>query len=199
MKVLFIKIKILAEEKLSRLIPDEQKEGNTGDNHCLVSLTDSVNGIEGLLKELEVSEEVIEEIKSQDLENLLIIVNDGIRFNGFRKHGLNLKRSGSLGYKNFNVNLDQEEVYINNKRIKLTTLEYNLLLFFINNAKKIVSREEIINYLWGADHKLPTAEVTLYTHIKNLKKKLLRSGIDNFIHSIYGHGYKFEDPDEIIP
>lgn len=41
-------------------------------------------------------------------------------------------------------------------------------------------------------------EDNLYTHIKNLKKRLVKSGVDNFIHSIYRKGHIFQDPAEVI-
>jgi DNA-binding response OmpR family regulator len=162
-------------------------------------LQDSPYSAEDLLKELEVSKEMIEEIRKSDSDNKLIfILNDEINLIGLNNRlSFDVKKSGNLEYKIFNINLDQEEVYINNKRVKLTTLEYKLLLFFLYNAKKLISKQEIIDYLWDKGSK-DLCLVNLYTHIKNLKKKLIKSGVGNFIHSIYGQGYKFEDPEEII-
>lgn len=199
MKVLFLNTEILSKEMLQKLASCTKKEKDCCNHSYLITLHESISTTEDLLRELNVSKETIEEISGSDLDKFLIILNDGIRFKGLNTNlNYDFKKSGNLEYKNFNINLDEKEVYINNKRARVTMLEYKLLLFFIYNAKRTISRGEIINYLWGTNNKQPAPEVTLYTHIKNLKKKLIKSGVNNFIHSIYGQGYKFEDPKEVV-
>lgn len=200
MKVLFIETQILFKEKLNRLIPCWESEGNTCEFPSMITLYNSPYTTENFLQELQVSKELIEELKLSNTGNeLVIILNKGVRSGRNTKHlNYEFKKSGKLEYKNFTIDLDQEEVYVNRKRIKVTSLEYKLLLLFIYNAKKLIRREEIVNYLWSKSDKQLASEATVYTHIKNLKKKIIKCGVDNFIHSIYGQGYKFEDPDEII-
>jgi DNA-binding winged helix-turn-helix (wHTH) protein len=197
MRVLFIDT-VLSGEKLLRIFFNEKKERNSYDSPHLINLNDTQYTTENILKALEVDKEMIDKIMNANKDgNLLIIVNDKIKFST-QNHPLNFdfKKSGSLHYKSFHVNLEKEEVYVNNKQVKLTMLEYRLVRLFLNNIKKIISREEIIEYLWNIkDNKTKAIEDNLYTHIKNLKKKLAKSGGDNFIHSVYGRGYIFHEPE----
>lgn len=200
MKILFIESEVDSINKLIQLSSKAEIEKTTFDYPYLATMNNSLNTTEDILKELNVNGEMIEEIKKYELDNvLLIILKDKKIINEHSNHlTFDFKKTGNLKYKNFNFDLDQEEVYINDRRIILTALEYKLLLFFVTNAKKIVSRNEIIDYLWDNSSKQVTGDATLYTHIKNLKKKIIKSGIGNFIHSIYGQGYRFEDPEEIL-
>jgi two-component system alkaline phosphatase synthesis response regulator PhoP len=78
------------------------------------------------------------------------------------------------------------ECKINENPISLTTLEFNLLSFIIDNHEKVLSREKILNYVW----KDVTAitKRTVDTHMVSLRKKLVGFNCD--FSSIYGSGYQ---------
>ena len=199
MKILFIETEILEREKFLNFISCTNGEGNLFTNPYPVSLHDAPCNLEDLLKELKISDEMIEQFRRSDMDKFLIILYDGIRFDRPINHlNFDFEKSENLEYKFFNVNLKKGEVYIYNKRLNLTAMEYKILLYFIYNSKKLITKNEIIDYVWGKNENQQASDVNMYTHIKNLKRKLSKSGLRNFIHTAYGQGYRFEDPDDVI-
>jgi len=87
---------------------------------------------------------------------------------------------------------DKFSVFVNDKSISLTKKEYDLLLFFISNKNRVLTKEAIAGHLWG-DH-IDSAESFdfVYTHLKNLRRKIVDKGGEDHIRTIYGIGYKFQ-------
>ena len=88
------------------------------------------------------------------------------------------------------LNLDEKSVKVNNKIIDLTKKEYDLLLYFISNKNKVISKGAIAEHLWGDDMDMADNYDFIYTHIKNLRKKIVQAGSRDYIKSIYGMGYR---------
>jgi DNA-binding response OmpR family regulator len=65
------------------------------------------------------------------------------------------------------------------------------LLFFISNREKVLTKEAIIEHAWGENSNAFGNLDFVYTHIKNLRKKITDSGGGDYIRSVYGVGYKF--------
>lgn len=86
---------------------------------------------------------------------------------------------------------DEAEVRVKGRKIILTKKEFDLLLYFLANQKRVLTKESIAEYLWG-DHidGLDSLDF-VYTHIKNLRKKLQEHGGTDYIQNVYGLGYKF--------
>ena len=80
------------------------------------------------------------------------------------------------------------EVLINNEKINLTSTEFKILLILIKNMGKVLSRDEILDKLWGIDKVV--VDRTIDVHIKNLRDKL--KDYKYHIKNIRGVGYKFE-------
>lgn len=80
---------------------------------------------------------------------------------------------------------------VNNTPLELTRKEYELLLYFLSNRKKVISKNAIAEHLWG--DAMENNNDFIYTHIKNLRKKLIDAGNADYIKSVYGMGYKFSD------
>lgn len=82
----------------------------------------------------------------------------------------------------------RREVRIENKICELTPKEYELLIYFKNNKNIALSRESILNAVWGYDYfgDLRTVD----THIKKLRAKLGEHG--SMIETVRGYGYRFE-------
>jgi DNA-binding response OmpR family regulator len=100
----------------------------------------------------------------------------------------------TIEFDELHVNLDEKEATVNNKILDLTKKEYELLLYFISNKNKVISKSAIAEHLWGDNMDLADNYDFIYTHIKNLRKKLMQSGAPDYIRSIYGMGYKFGLP-----
>jgi DNA-binding response OmpR family regulator len=88
---------------------------------------------------------------------------------------------------------EQMEVSVKNQSLVLTKKEYDLLVFFISNKDRILTRESIAEHLWGDEMDTADSFDFIYTHIKNLRKKIMEKGGEDYIKTIYGMGYKFTD------
>ena len=85
------------------------------------------------------------------------------------------------------------EVTVKNKIINLTKKEYDLLLFFISNKNKVLTKEMIAEHLWGDNIDMIDSFDFIFTHIKNLRKKIVKNKGKDYIKTIYGMGYKFSE------
>jgi len=90
----------------------------------------------------------------------------------------------------FYIDTIAKTVKVNNKILDLTQKEYQLLLFFIINKNRVLSKNAIAQHLWGDDMDYTDNYDFLYTHIKNLRKKIINAGGDDCIKSMYREGYK---------
>jgi DNA-binding response OmpR family regulator len=86
---------------------------------------------------------------------------------------------------------DKRTLKIKNENIELTRREFDILLFFSSNRDKVLTKETIIQYIWGEDSNSFGNLDFVYTHIKNLRKKLADKTGKDYIQSVYGIGYKF--------
>ena len=89
------------------------------------------------------------------------------------------------------INLLGRTVEVNQVRIVLTRKEYDMLLYFIANKGKVISKTAIAEHMWGDEMDMHDNFDFIYTHIKNLRKKLLDADCKDYLKSIYGIGYKF--------
>lgn len=76
--------------------------------------------------------------------------------------------------------------------VELTQKEFQLLLFLSVNKNRILSKNAIAQHLWGDDMDFAANYDFIYSHIKNLRKKLMAAGSEDCIRSIYGEGYKLQ-------
>ncbi|MCX7615644.1 MAG: response regulator transcription factor [Clostridiales bacterium] len=91
----------------------------------------------------------------------------------------------------FRIDEKRREVWLKDKILLLTLKEYELLVYFKNNKNVAVSREKILNAVWGYDYfgGLRTVD----THVKKLRAKL--AGYRDLIQTVRGYGYRFETDD----
>ncbi len=90
------------------------------------------------------------------------------------------------------IDLLAKTVSISNKPVDLTRKEYELLLYLASNKNKVVSKMAIAEHLSGDSAEIFDNFDFIYTHMKNLKKKLTTAGYQDNIRSLYAIGYKFE-------
>jgi len=98
--------------------------------------------------------------------------------------------SDSITFKEIRLDTLARSAYVNDESIALTRKEYDLLLFFITNQGRIISKAIIAEHLWGDDSDLLDNFDFIYVHINNLRKKLTKAGA-KYIQTAYGSGYKF--------
>ena len=98
--------------------------------------------------------------------------------------------NATITFNEIKVNTESRTAYINDKIIVLTKKEFDLLLFFITNRGRVLSKEIIAEHLWGDHMDLADNFDFIYVHINNLRKKLTDEGA-KYIKTAYGSGYKF--------
>lgn len=98
--------------------------------------------------------------------------------------------NNKLIFNEISINLTGRTVKVNNAPVILTRKEYDMLLYFIANKGKVISKNAIAEHLWGDEMDMHDNFDFIYTHIKNLRKKLLDANANDYLKSIYGIGYK---------
>lgn len=90
------------------------------------------------------------------------------------------------------IDLLAKTVAVNENPVTLTRKELELLLFFIGNKNRVISKSALAEHLSGDIADMLENHDFVYAHIKNLKKKLQDSGCDQYLKTVYGMGYKWE-------
>lgn len=93
-----------------------------------------------------------------------------------------------INYNNIRVDLDKAKVYNNQKEVILTNLEYRILLLFLNNANRLVTRDEILEKIWDVDANFVN-DNTLSVYIKRLRRKISDNNDAELIKTVRGMGY----------
>ena len=88
------------------------------------------------------------------------------------------------------VDINASVIYVNDAVLNLTRKEYDLLLYFIYNKNRVLTKESIAEHLWGDEIDQVDNFDFIYNHVKNLRKKISVAGGQNPIRSVYGMGYK---------
>ena len=90
------------------------------------------------------------------------------------------------------IHPEERRVHVNKQEVILTTKEYELLLYFIANKNRVVSKSAVAEHLWGDNADRLDNFDFIYNHIKNLRKKLMDKGCYDYLKTIYGIGYNFK-------
>jgi DNA-binding response OmpR family regulator len=101
--------------------------------------------------------------------------------------------SETIQFNEIQINPSSKSVTVNDKPIELTKKEYNLLLYFITNKNKVLTKESIAEHLWGDDIEMSDSYDFIYTHMGNLRKKIKKLGAPDYLKTMYGLGYKFAE------
>lgn len=103
--------------------------------------------------------------------------------------------SGNKAIKFNEIRLEPEarRVTVNDKPVDLTDKEYQLLEYFIANQRRLLTKAAIAEHVWGDEYMHVSNYDFIYTHIKNLRKKLVDAGSGDYIKTAYGTGYRFTD------
>lgn len=99
----------------------------------------------------------------------------------------NIVRQGEL-----EIDLLAKTVSVNNTIVALTRKEFGLLIYFIGNKNRVLSKSTLAEHLSGDFADILDNHDFVYAHIKNLKKKLNEAGCEQFLKTVYGTGYKWE-------
>ncbi|NOZ48146.1 MAG: response regulator transcription factor [Chlorobi bacterium] len=96
-----------------------------------------------------------------------------------------------IEFNEISVNTDSKSVMVNNNVVVFTKKEYDLLLYFIINKNRVLTKEAIAEHLWDDNIELAASFDFIYTHLNNIRRKINAAGGNDYIKTIYGMGYKF--------
>lgn len=85
------------------------------------------------------------------------------------------------------------KVFVHGQLTTLSRKEYDLLLYFLSNIDVALTKASIAEHLWGDNIDSADSFDMVYSHIKNLRRKLIEKGGADYVQSIYGIGYKFSN------
>ena len=166
-----------------------------------IMLGDDINGYD-IIKEIRKKDEMVPVIftsaRDQDLDKILGLELGSddyitkpysskelvLRVNNIIKRVYKDKMTTCINYGDYVVDADKRMVFEKEKEIKMTTLEFDLLLLFLKNKEKTFSREEILNAVWGNDYF--GSDRVVDDLVRRVRKKLPKLNLN----AIYGYGYR---------
>ncbi len=101
--------------------------------------------------------------------------------------------NNTISFQEIVMDTNANEVSIHGNPVELTRKEYELLLYLASNPGKVIPKNALMNHLWNNELGYVESFDFIYTHIKNLRKKLQQEGCKDYIKSVYGIGYKLTD------
>jgi DNA-binding response OmpR family regulator len=125
-------------------------------------------------------------VKPFHLSELLARIQALIRRKNFK--GVNI-----ISFNEMEIDLNAKSVKVHGEPVELTKTEYDLLLFFVSNKNKLLSRAAIAEHLSGDMADMLDNHNFIYAHVKNLKKKLHRKKCADYIKTVYGLGYSWKE------
>lgn len=120
------------------------------------------------------------------LSELLVRVQALIRRKNFRGDNI-------VDFNEIQIDIISKTVKVLDKKIDVTKKEIDLLLFLIGNKNKVLSKSAIAEHLSGDMADMLDNHDFVYAHIKNLKKKINDAGCGDYIKTVYGLGYKWQN------
>ena len=176
--------------------------GNTVDVWILdIMLGDDVNGydvIKAIREKYPLVPVIFTSARDQDLDRILGLELGSddyitkpysskelvLRVNNIIKRVYQSTESKILNYLDYSIDLDKRIVSVKDKPIKLTTLEFDLLILLVENINKSFSREDILNAVWGNDYF--GSDRAVDDLVRRLRKKMPLLNVN----TIYGYGYR---------
>ncbi|WP_202710191.1 response regulator transcription factor [Sporosalibacterium faouarense] len=105
----------------------------------------------------------------------------------------NISDDQNIYFNGLKINEAAHKVYIDEEHIDLSPKEYDILLYLVKNKGRALSRDQILDSVWGFDYY--GDERTVDTHIKRLRIKLKEKS--DYIQTVRGLGYRFEGNEEV--
>lgn len=101
--------------------------------------------------------------------------------------------ASSITFNDITIHPEEKSVFVRGERVVLTKKEFDLLIFFIANKSRVITKAAIAGHLWGDDMDMSDSYDFIYSHIKNLRRKIVEKGGGDYIQTVYGSGYRWSD------
>lgn len=95
-----------------------------------------------------------------------------------------------LEIKGITLNNAERKVYLNGKEIPMTMKEFSLLEYMMKNPNRVLTRDQIMEHLWGWD--FDSFSNVVDVHVKNLRRKLHDTDGQKTLETVRGLGYRFK-------
>lgn len=105
----------------------------------------------------------------------------------------NFSGSETITYNEITIDTAKRTVLVKNEKIEFTKSEFDILLFFFSNRGRVLTKETIAEHIWGDNMDLVDSFDFIYSHIKNIRRKITEKGAKIPIKAVYGMGYKLEE------
>lgn len=105
----------------------------------------------------------------------------------------NFGGSKAIQFQEIRLEPEAQRVTINGRTVELTEKEYQLLEYFIVNQRRVLTKAAIASHIWGDEYEQVSNFDFIYTHIKNLRKKIIEAGGGDYVKTVHGIGYRFTD------
>lgn len=97
----------------------------------------------------------------------------------------------TIQFEEVTISPANKSVTVNATALSITKSEYDILLYFVVNKNRLVTKQALADHLLGTAGDELNSYDLIYSHIKNLRKKLIEAGAADYIKTIYAMGYKF--------
>lgn len=104
----------------------------------------------------------------------------------------NQQGDDKLVFEEIELNTDHFELTVNGQLLDLTRKEFEMIQYLLLNQNRVLTKQSIAEHLWGDYMDTADSFDFVYQHIKNLRKKIAEAGGKDYIHTVYGVGYKFK-------
>ena len=107
-----------------------------------------------------------------------------------RRSKIDTKKNTFLTFSDIKMDLKEHRVYRDDKQVQLGPTEFKLLKFFMENPKRVFSREQLLDSVWG--HGIFVELRTVDTHIRRLRKSINLPNVPNAIRTVRSAGYSLD-------
>ena len=104
-----------------------------------------------------------------------------------RKHKL---ESNEIAIKGFKINIQNRTIYYNDDRINLTKKEFEIFNYLVLNKKRVISRTNLTEHVWGDILEINSDSNFVDVHVKNLRKKLAQFAPIDWFETVRSIGYR---------
>jgi DNA-binding response OmpR family regulator len=98
-----------------------------------------------------------------------------------------------ISFNEIKIDPEAQAITVEDKPVELTEKEYGLLEYFIANRGRVLTKAAIAAHVWGDEYEQVNQYDFMYTHIKNLRRKMIEAGAGDYIKTVHGVGYRFTD------